>query len=32
MRDAVRYSEHAEEIWEHRSAVITKAIADAFPD
>lgn len=30
MRHAIRYTEHIEDIWEHRAAIITKAIGDAF--
>lgn len=30
LRDAIRFTEHAEDIWEHRAAIITMAIGDAF--
>lgn len=30
MRYALEYHRHSEKIWEHRAAVITKAVGDAF--
>lgn len=29
-RHAIKYNEYAEDLWEHRASIITKAIADAF--
>lgn len=29
-RHAVQYNQRSETLWEHRAAVITKGIADAF--
>ena len=31
-RNAVRYNEHSEDIIEHRAAIISKGIGDAFGD